>query len=117
MVYTEAEKKRIKSIIYDWANKIYNDIISNSRNVNNNHTKMQLEFLNGIKEGNFKLCLELHKKMMKDEQGFLDIAMFEDDDITSGSLIKCSENIKNCYDGRRTMLEYAMKIDIGKLSK
>jgi len=122
MVYTEAEKKELRSCIYDWADEIYNDImISISSGIYTNHTRMELEFLNGIKEGNFKLCLKLHKIMMKYEQGFLDIAMFEDKDITTQSLIKCSGNIKNGYDGRRKMLKYAMRIDqkIGywKLSK
>jgi len=110
MVYTEVEKKDLRSFIYDWADEIYNQII-NVGNINGKHTKMELEFLNGIKEGNFNLCLELHKKMMKVEESFLDIAMFQDNDITSECLRKCSKTIKNSYDGRRKMLKYAMRTD------
>lgn len=109
MIYTETIQKEMRSIIYDWADQIYNDISNSGHNTN--HTRMELEFLNGIKEGNFKLCLELHKKMMKDEQDFLDIAMFKDKHITTQCLLKCSDNIKNCYEGRRNMLKYAMMID------
>ena len=50
MNYTEAEKKELRSCIYDWADEIYNDImISISSGIYTNHTRMELEFLNGIK--------------------------------------------------------------------
>ena len=62
MIYTETIKKEMRSIIYDWADQISNEI-SNSRH-NTNHTRMELEFLNGIKEGNLKLCLECKNNLV-----------------------------------------------------
>ena len=120
--YTKAQKQQLRKDVYQVA-KEYKKALEQEYLPNpNGMAKLEMLFPDAIMEAEFKISLEIHRRLQQVEKEVLDWLVFDKTDkYTSENVRIGCGNVKINHENRKKLLKYAMECDamVGywKLSK
>ena len=122
--YTKAQKQQLRKDVYQVA-KEYKKALEQEhspKHSKSNAAKLEISFPVAIMEADFKISLEIHRKLQQLEKEVLDMLVFDEKDkYTSENVRIGCGNVKINHENRKKLLKYAMECDamVGywKLSK
>ena len=111
MAYTKAQKKAQRNNVYQAAKLLKNNIKERYPNPNS-MAKLEMLFPQAIMDANFRMSLEIHRKLHEYEEKGLDLLVFnEKEKYTSENVRIGCKNIKINYENRKVLLRGAMTCD------
>jgi hypothetical protein len=112
MSYTKAEKKQMRKEVYDIA-KIYKKQLEEQFGPNPNRAaQMEMLFAQAIMEAEFRISLEIHRKLYETEKKALDILVFNEKEGYNSEQVRLGcKNVKINHENRKGLLKLAMSCD------
>ena len=110
--YSKAEKKQARKIIYDVAKKYKKKLEENYLPNLSEAEKLEILFPVAIMEADFKMSLDIHRRLQKIEKEVLDLLVFDEKDkYTSENVRIGCKNVKINHENRKYLLKFAMECD------
>lgn len=111
MSYTKVEKKFMRNAVYQAA-KLYKKQLDDRYPTPNSMARLEMLFPKAIMEGNFRMAIDVHRRLKYYEDKGIDILVFnQKDDFSSEDCRVGCEYIKINNDNRKTILKAAMTCD------